>query len=109
MILSDVGMPDEDGYSFITKVRAAGSRVPAAALTAYARSNDRLRALSSGFQAHLPKPAESAELVVMGASLAGGRRKLDRRLLLIVRGPSFSRRRTSCRSRPSRPPQDRLA
>ena len=71
VILSDVGMPEEDGYSFIAKVRAAGSRVPAAALTAYARSNDRLRALSSGFQAHLPKPAEPAELVALVASLAG--------------------------------------
>jgi len=71
VILSDVGMPGQDGYAFIESVRADGDRTPAAALTAYARSSDRLRALAAGFQAHLPKPAEPAELVALVASLAG--------------------------------------
>lgn len=71
VIVSDVGMPEEDGYRFIERVRAAGNRVPAVALTAYARSSDKLRALAAGFQAHLPKPAEPAELIAIVASLAG--------------------------------------
>jgi CheY-like chemotaxis protein len=75
VILSDVGMPEQDGYTFIEKVRADGIRVPAAALTAYARSSDRVRALSAGFQAHLAKPAEPAELVALVASLAGRTRQ----------------------------------
>jgi CheY-like chemotaxis protein/anti-sigma regulatory factor (Ser/Thr protein kinase) len=71
VIVSDVGMPQDDGYQFIERVRADGNRAPAAALTAYARSSDRVRALAAGFQAHLPKPAEPAELVAVVASLAG--------------------------------------
>jgi outer membrane protein assembly factor BamB len=74
VILSDVGMPEQDGYTFIAKVRASGIRTPAAALTAYARPADRVRDLESGFQAHLPKPAEPAELIALVASPAGGRR-----------------------------------
>jgi CheY-like chemotaxis protein len=75
VIVSDVGMPEQDGYTFIEKVRADGIRAPAAALTAYARSGDRVRALSAGFQAHLAKPAEPAELVALVASLAGRTRR----------------------------------
>ncbi len=71
VILSDVGMPEADGYRFIERVRADGNRAPAAALTAYARPSDRMRALAAGFQAHLSKPAEPAELVATVASLAG--------------------------------------
>ena len=75
VLVSDLGMPDEDGYSLITKVRALpserGGDIPAAALTAYARSEDRMRVLRSGFQFHLPKPVDSAELVTVVASLAG--------------------------------------
>lgn len=71
VIVSDIGMPDDDGYRFIERVRAEGNRIPAAALTAYARSGDRLKALEAGFQAHLPKPAEPAELVMTVASLIG--------------------------------------
>jgi signal transduction histidine kinase/CheY-like chemotaxis protein len=75
ILISDLGMPDEDGYSLITKVRALpserGGDIPAAALTAYARSEDRMRVLRSGFQFHLPKPVDSAELVTVVASLAG--------------------------------------
>ncbi|HEX5873271.1 MAG TPA: ATP-binding protein [Pyrinomonadaceae bacterium] len=75
VLVSDLGMPDEDGYSLISKVRALpperGGNIPAAALTAYARSEDRMRVLRSGFQFHLPKPVDSAELVTVIASLAG--------------------------------------
>ncbi len=75
ILISDLGMPDEDGYSLISKIRALpseqGGHIPAAALTAYARAEDRLRVLRSGFQFHLPKPVDSAELVTVVASLAG--------------------------------------
>ena len=75
ILISDLGMPNEDGYSLIEKIRALpserGGDIPAAALTAYARAEDRLRVLRSGFQFHLPKPVDSAELVTVVASLAG--------------------------------------
>jgi PAS domain S-box-containing protein len=75
ILISDLGMPDEDGYSLISKIRALpaeqGGQIPAAALTAYARTEDRMRVLRSGFQFHLPKPVDSAELVTVVASLAG--------------------------------------
>ena len=75
ILISDLGMPDEDGYSLISKIRALpaeqGGQIPAAALTAYARAEDRMRVLRSGFQFHLPKPVDSAELVTVIASLAG--------------------------------------
>jgi signal transduction histidine kinase/ActR/RegA family two-component response regulator len=74
-LLADIGMPEEDGYALITKVRALpterGGRTPAAALTAYARAEDRLRALSAGFQVHLSKPVQPAELIAVVANLAG--------------------------------------
>lgn len=77
VIVSDIEMPDEDGYEFIRKVRRAeaktGARlIPAVALTAYARFEDRVRALSAGYQMHIAKPAEPAELAIVIASLAGG-------------------------------------
>jgi signal transduction histidine kinase len=75
MVLSDIGMPGQDGYSFIRAMRslpsAQGGKVPAVALTAYARPDDRFRALSSGFQMHLAKPVEVGELLRVVASLAG--------------------------------------
>ncbi|MGH9942633.1 MAG: ATP-binding response regulator [Pyrinomonadaceae bacterium] len=75
VLVSDLGMPGEDGYALIAKVRALpaerGGQTPAAALTAYARVEDRLRVLRSGFQIHLPKPVEPAELVTVVANLAG--------------------------------------
>jgi signal transduction histidine kinase/ActR/RegA family two-component response regulator len=75
VLLSDLGMPGEDGYAFIRKVRsldpARGGRVPAAALTAYTRSEDRREALLAGFQVYLPKPVEPAELTATVARLAG--------------------------------------
>ncbi len=75
VLLSDLGMPGEDGYSLIRQIRERppeqGGRVPAAALTAYARAEDRQRALDSGFQTHLAKPFDPAELVATVARLAG--------------------------------------
>lgn len=75
VLVSDLGMPGEDGFSLIGKVRALpaeeGGRTPAVALTAYARVEDRLKVLRSGFQTHLPKPVEPAELVAVVANIAG--------------------------------------
>ncbi len=75
VLVSDIGMPEEDGYALISKVRALsaerGGKVPAIALTAYARMEDRVRVLMAGFQVHLPKPVEPVELVAIVASLAG--------------------------------------
>jgi len=72
-VISDIGMPDEDGYSFIQRVRALprhmGGETPVAALTAYARDEDRLRILRSGFQAYILKPVEPGDLVVAVAGL----------------------------------------
>jgi PAS domain S-box-containing protein len=77
VILSDIEMPDADGHSFIRKVRALppdrGGAVPAAALTAYARTEDRMQALLSGFQMHVAKPVQPEELAAVVASLAGRR------------------------------------
>jgi CheY-like chemotaxis protein len=72
-VVSDIGLPGEDGYSFITRLRLLdGGRAatPAIALTAYARPSDRIRALSSGFQMHLAKPVEPLDLVNAIAALA---------------------------------------
>ncbi|MDB5353668.1 MAG: two-component hybrid sensor and regulator [Phycisphaerales bacterium] len=75
VIVSDIAMPDEDGYDLIRAVRALspeqGGKIPAIALTAYAREEDRLRALDAGFQAHLPKPIDPAALTAATARLAG--------------------------------------
>jgi len=74
VLISDIGMPEEDGYSLIGKVRAfeAGKtgQLPAIALTAYARVDDRVRALNAGFQVHIAKPVEPFELIAVVASLA---------------------------------------
>jgi PAS domain S-box-containing protein len=74
VLVSDIGMPLEDGYSLICKVRQLsaeqGGEIPAIALTAYARAEDRMKAIASGFQMHIPKPVEPAELVTVVASLA---------------------------------------
>ena len=71
VIVSDIGMPDQDGYDFIRQVRArvAAKTLPAVALTAFARSEDRKRALLAGFQTHVAKPVDPAELVAVVASL----------------------------------------
>jgi PAS domain S-box-containing protein len=77
LIVSDVEMPNEDGYSLIRKVRALeerhGERIPAIALTAHTRSSDRLRALSAGYQMHIPKPVEPVELITAIANLINRR------------------------------------
>ncbi|MCU0680839.1 MAG: response regulator [Polyangiaceae bacterium] len=73
VLVSDIGMPGEDGYALIRRVRAmppeAGGRTPAVALTAFARGEDRTRALASGFDVHIAKPVEPAELVLVLARL----------------------------------------
>jgi len=75
VLISDIGMPEEDGYQFISKVRrlgeARGGNIPAVALTAFARSEDRRRAAMAGFQTHLAKPVEALELIAVVANLAG--------------------------------------
>jgi CheY-like chemotaxis protein/two-component sensor histidine kinase len=73
ILISDIGMPDQDGYALMEKVRSlpGASGIPAVALTAYARVEDRVRALKAGFQTHLPKPIEPIELAAVVASLTG--------------------------------------
>lgn len=77
VILSDIGMPVQDGYDFLRRVRslpaAAGGAIPAAAFTAYARPEDRARALAAGFQLHLSKPVLPATLVEAVLGLTGQR------------------------------------
>jgi CheY-like chemotaxis protein len=74
VLLSDIEMPGTDGYQLIRELRLRSSQqggaVPAVALTAYARTEDRLRALRAGFQLHLSKPVQPAELVTVVASMA---------------------------------------
>jgi signal transduction histidine kinase len=70
-VLSDIGLPRRDGYELISEARQRGHKLPAAAVTAFARSEDRTRALLAGFQAHIAKPLEVAELVATVASLCG--------------------------------------
>ena len=80
VLVSDIGMPEMDGYGLINEVRQLpverGGRIPAVALTAYAGIEDRKRALSAGYQMHVPKPVEPAALTSVVASLGeknGGR------------------------------------
>jgi PAS domain S-box-containing protein len=73
VLLSDIGMPAEDGYSLMRRIRSltgAAGKTPAIALTAYARAEDRAKALQAGYQLHLPKPVEPGKLIAMVASLA---------------------------------------
>ncbi|MEW6734795.1 MAG: response regulator [Acidobacteriota bacterium] len=73
VLLSDIGMPEEDGYDLIRKIRERqqqGKTIPAAALTAFTTVEDRLRALSAGFQEHIPKPVEPGQLAAIVASLS---------------------------------------
>jgi CheY-like chemotaxis protein len=73
VLVADIGMPDMDGFDLIKHVRRmpnpAAAQVPAAALTAFARSEDRTRALQSGFEMHLAKPVDPGELVASVATL----------------------------------------
>ena len=73
VLVSDIAMPEEDGYALLRKVRALpperGGRVPAIALTAHSLVQDRLQSLRAGFQTHVPKPVVPEELVEVVASL----------------------------------------
>ncbi len=66
VVISDIGMPDEDGYSFMRRLRSGsgeGRQIPAVAVTAFARNEDRVRAFRAGFQEHISKPIDPSELV----------------------------------------------
>jgi CheY-like chemotaxis protein len=71
VIVSDIGMPQKDGYEFIRDVRKQGLTTPAVALSAYVRAEDRIRSAQNGYQTHLAKPVEPAELLAVIAGLAG--------------------------------------
>ena len=75
MLITDIGMPDVDGFELLRRVRALGEarggKLPAIALTAFARSEDRTRALRAGFQVHLTKPVDPSELIATVANVAG--------------------------------------
>ena len=71
VLLVDIAMPDEDGYTFIRRLRTEGMRQPVAALTALAHETDRVRALESGFDIHIQKPVEPRALAKAVASLVG--------------------------------------
>jgi PAS domain S-box-containing protein len=81
VLLSDIGLPGEDGYKLISRVRALGpadgGNVPAAAITAYARSDDARRALAAGYQRHAPKPIQPTTLAALVAGLAQMREERD--------------------------------
>ena len=75
VLLADIGMPEEDGFSLIRQVRSleaeAGGQIPAAAITAYATAQERQKAIDAGFQMHLAKPIDLTQLVLMIANLSG--------------------------------------
>jgi CheY-like chemotaxis protein len=79
IVISDIGMPDVDGYEFIRIIRSERhSRTPAVALTAMARIEDRIKALTAGYQMHVAKPVDPVEFVSIVASLVS----------LVNRGPT---------------------
>jgi CheY-like chemotaxis protein len=75
VMISDIGMPDQDGYELVRKLRSLpvekGGATPAIALTGYASRKDRERALSSGYQQHIAKPIEQSDLIAAIAALIG--------------------------------------
>src|SRR6185436_6155348 len=75
IFIGDIGMPGEDGYSLIRRIRAlgpdAGGDVPAIALTAYVKAEDQRQALGAGYDSHLAKPVDSSELIGRVAKLCG--------------------------------------
>jgi CheY-like chemotaxis protein/anti-sigma regulatory factor (Ser/Thr protein kinase) len=89
LLISDLGMPDVDGFELLDWVRhlpiEQGGQVPAIALTAFARSEDRLRALEAGFSAHISKPVEPSELIATVASVTGPTAPLAHR---VAAGPA---------------------
>jgi CheY-like chemotaxis protein len=74
-LVSDIAMPDRDGYDLIREIRSRGpergGKIPAVAVTAYARAEDRVRVLAAGFQMHVAKPIDPDELIAVVASLTG--------------------------------------
>jgi CheY-like chemotaxis protein len=84
-LVSDIGLPDEDGYALIRQIREYeaehGGFLPAVALTGYARAEDRARILAAGFQAHVPKPVEPVELTAAIATITHHMRDEGRRTL----------------------------
>jgi len=82
VLICDIGMPGEDGFALLARVRALaaedGGLVPAIALTAYARSDDRRRVLAAGYQVHLSKPVDPDELISAVARMAGRSRAAGR-------------------------------
>jgi hypothetical protein len=73
VLISDIGMPKEDGYSLMRRIRKLKderSRLPAIAVTAYARAEDRVKAMEAGYQLHLAKPIEASKLIAMVATLS---------------------------------------
>src|ERR1051325_5709644 len=83
LLISDIGMPVEDGYSLIKKVRESGEQqyeqIPAIALTAYASTEDRARVLEAGFQTHIAKPVEPDELLNIVANVVGRLKRTNTR------------------------------
>jgi CheY-like chemotaxis protein len=75
VLISDIAMPDRDGYDLIREIRSReperGGKIPAVAVTAYARAEDRVRVLAAGFQMHIAKPIDPDELIAVVASLTG--------------------------------------
>ena len=90
LLISDLGMPEVDGFELLDWVRhlskEEGGQVPAIALTAFARSEDRLRALEAGFSAHISKPVEPSELIATVASVVGPTAPLAHRIAAPVMG-----------------------
>jgi CheY-like chemotaxis protein len=78
-LVSDIGLPSEDGYALIRQLRAReaerGGFLPAVALTGYVRAEERAQVLAAGFQLHVPKPVDIAELIAAIAAVTGGSRK----------------------------------
>ena len=99
VLVSDIGMPDADGFELLRRVRALGpergGRVPAIALTAFARSEDRTRALRAGFLVHVSKPVDPSELVATVASVA---KRVNR---TVIPSPALPASRASARPVPS--------
>jgi PAS domain S-box-containing protein len=92
LLISDLGMPDVDGFELLDWVRhlpkEQGGQVPAIALTAFARSEDRLRALEAGFSAHISKPVEPSELIATVASVVGPSAPMVNRVAAPAMGPN---------------------
>ena len=78
VVVSDIGMPGQDGYDLVRQLRSLPGRVastPVIAVTAFARAEDRKRALGAGFQRHIAKPIDAAELVAAVATMSGRTRR----------------------------------